>query len=144
MNMHSVDILLVEDDPGDVTLTREGLETAKMNINLNVVGDGVEALKYLRREGPYAGASRPDLILLDLNMPIMDGRETLRHIKSDEDLRTIPVVILTTSESDMDIIKSYNLGANCYISKPIGFESFIDVVHAIESFWFTVVKLPPR
>jgi chemotaxis family two-component system response regulator Rcp1 len=144
MNTKKVDILLVEDDPGDIELTREGLATAKVDINLNVVDNGVKALKYLRGEDPYAGVPRPDLILLDLNMPIKDGRETLKDIKADEDLRSIPVVVLTTSEAEMDIIKSYDLGANCYITKPIGFESFIQVVNSIEEFWFSVVKLPSK
>jgi CheY-like chemotaxis protein len=144
MNTKKVDILLVEDDPGDIELTREGLATAKVDINLNVVDNGVKALKYLRGEDPYAGVPRPDLILLDLNMPIKDGRETLKDIKADEDLRSIPVVVLTTSEAEMDIIKSYDLGANCYITKPIGFESFIQVVNSIEEFWFSVVILPSK
>lgn len=144
MNMKAIDILLVEDDPGDVELTREGLTTGKMVVTLNVVDDGLKALKYLRGEDPYAGVSRPDLILLDLNMPIKDGRETLKEIKTDKDLRSIPVVVLTTSEAEIDIIKSYDLGANCYITKPIGFESFIHVVNSIEEFWFALVKLPPK
>jgi CheY-like chemotaxis protein len=139
-----VDVLLVEDDPGDVELTREGLLDAKMAINLNVVDDGVKALQYLRQEGVYAGAQRPDLILLDLNMPRKDGRETLKEIKSDAELRSIPVVILTTSEADTDILKCYGLGANCYITKPVGFEAFIKVVKSLEEFWFTVVKIPPK
>jgi two-component system response regulator len=144
MKGKEVDILLVEDDPGDVELTREGLKTAKMLINLNVVDDGIKALKYLRKEAPYAGAVRPDLILLDLNLPRKDGRETLKEIRADENFKGIPVVVLTTSEADTDIAKCYDLGANCYITKPVGFEAFTRVVKALEDFWFTVVKMPPR
>lgn len=139
-----IDVLLVEDDPGDIELTREGLKTSKMYINLNVVEDGVRALQYLRREGPYGAANRPDLILLDLNMPKKDGREVLKEIKADEKLRSIPVIILTTSDADMDIVKCYDFGANCYITKPVGFDAFIKVVHSLEDFWFTVVKIPPK
>jgi len=144
MNMNTAVILLVEDDPGDVELTREGLATGKVHVNLNVVDNGEKALQYLRGEGPYAGVSRPDLILLDLNMPVKDGRETLKEIKSDKDFRSIPVCILTTSQAETDVLKSYDLGANCYITKPIGFESFMHVVNCIEEFWFTLVKLPPK
>lgn len=139
-----VDILLVEDDAGDVELTREGLAAGKMFVNLHTVDDGIKALRYLRREEPYADAVRPDIILLDLNMPRMDGRETLKEIKADERLRSIPVVVLTTSESDADIFKSYDLGASCYISKPVGFDEFLKVVRSLEDFWFTVVKMPPK
>lgn len=139
-----VEVLLVEDDPGDVEITREGLLDAKMSINLQVVDDGVKALQYLRREGTYRGAPRPDLILLDLNLPRKDGRETLQEIKSDEDLKVIPVVVLTTSEADTDILKCYGLGANCYITKPVGFEAFIKVVKSLEEFWFTVVRIPSK
>ena len=139
-----VEILLVEDDPGDVELTREGLLDAKMSVKLNVVDDGVKAMQYLRREGQYQGMERPDLILLDLNMPRKDGRETLKEIKADEDLRSIPVVVLTTSESDTDVDTCYGLGANCYITKPVGFEAFITVVKSLEEFWFTVVRIPPK
>mgnify|MGYP003474337955 CR=1 FL=1 len=139
-----VDILLVEDDAGDVELTREGLAAGKMFVNLHTVDDGIKALRYLRREEPYADAVRPDIILLDLNMPRMDGRETLKEIKSDERLRSIPVVVLTTSESEADIFKSYDLGASCYISKPVGFDDFLKVVRSLEDFWFTVVKMPSK
>lgn len=139
-----VDILLVEDDPGDVELTREGLATGKMFVNLHTVEDGILALRYLRGEAPYEDAVRPDIILLDLNLPRMDGRETLREIKADERLRGIPVVVLTTSEADTDILKCYDLGASCYISKPVGFEAFLKVVRSLEDFWFTVVKMPPK
>jgi two-component system response regulator len=139
-----VDILLVEDDPGDVELTREGLADSKLLVNLHTVDNGIKALQYLRKKGPYSDAGRPDLILLDLNMPKKDGRETLKEIKSDEGLRSIPVVVLTTSDADMDITRCYELGANCFITKPVGFEAFIKVVHSLEDFWFTVVKVPPR
>jgi len=137
------DVLLVEDDPGDVELTKKALQTARMIINLHVVPDGASALKYLKRQAPYPDAARPDLILLDLNLPKKDGREVLREIKGDAALSSIPVIILTTSESDFDIAKCYDLGANCYITKPIGFEAFIKVVHEIYDFWFSLVKLPP-
>lgn len=137
-----VEILLVEDNPGDVRLTVEALRDGKVRNNLKVVGDGVDAMTYLRREGKYAGAARPDLILLDLNLPRKDGREVLSEIKSDADLRSIPVVILTTSQADQDIVKSYALNANCYVTKPVDLDQFISVVRSIEDFWFTVVTLP--
>ncbi len=137
-----LEILLVEDDPSDVELTREGLKGSKMLVHLNVVEDGVQALKYLRNEPPYSGASRPDLIILDLNLPKKDGREVLQDIKSDEALKCIPVVVLTTSQDMLDIQRCYELGANCWISKPIGFDEFIKIVSSINDFWFTVVKLP--
>jgi two-component system response regulator len=135
-------ILLVEDDPADVELTREGMKDAKMFIHLHTVDDGIEALKFLRHEPPYGDRVRPDLILLDLNLPKKDGREVLKEIKNDEDLKAIPVVVLTTSDADTDIVKCYDLGANCYVTKPVNFDSFIKVVHAIDSFWFTIVKIP--
>lgn len=138
-----VDVLLVEDDPGDVELTRAALKTAKILVNLHVVHDGVSALKYLRRQAPYPDAVRPDVILLDLNLPKMDGRGVLRELKNDRALSSIPTIVLTTSESDMDIAHCYELGANCYLVKPLGFEAFIKVVHAIDDFWFSLVKLPP-
>ncbi len=139
-----VDILLVEDDPGDVELTREGLAAGTVPVHLHAVDDGIKALRFLRREEPYADAVRPDIILLDLNLPRMDGRETLKEIKADKRLRSIPVVVLTTSEADTDIIKCYDLGASCYISKPVGFDEFLKVVRSLEEFWFTVVKMPPK
>lgn len=139
-----VDVLLIEDDPGDVVLTREGLAAGKILVNLYTVDDGFKALRFLRREEPYADAVRPDIILLDLNLPRKDGRETLKEIKNDEYLRSIPVVVLTTSEADADILKCYDLGASCYISKPVGFEEFLKVVRSLEDFWFTIVKLPPK
>ena len=143
MIMNSIDILLVEDNPGDIRLTREALRDSKIRNTLAVVEDGVEAMAYLRREGAYGDVPRPDIILLDLNLPRMDGREVLREIKADETLRRIPVVILTTSENEDDILRSYDLHANCYISKPVDFNRFITIVHTIENFWFSIVKLPP-
>lgn len=137
-----LDVLLVEDNPGDIDLTREAMKEGKVAINLSVVKDGAAALDYLRRTGPYAETPRPDLILLDLNLPKKDGREVLSEIKSDPDLKTIPVVILTTSKAEIDILKSYGLGANCFITKPVGFPEFINVVRSIEEFWFTIVRLP--
>ncbi len=136
-------ILLVEDNPGDVRLTEEALKEGKIMNKLSVVNDGVEAMDYLRRRGRYADAARPDLILLDLNLPKKNGREVLAEIKSDESLRRIPVVILTVSRAEEDILKSYDLHANCYISKPIDFDQFIKVVRTIENFWFSIVLLPP-
>jgi chemotaxis family two-component system response regulator Rcp1 len=140
---HPIEILLVEDNPGDVRLTREALNEAKMNNRLHVAGDGVQALRFLRREEEHAEAPRPDLILLDLNLPKKSGREVLEEVKADPDLRRIPVVVLTTSEAERDILRSYELHANAYVKKPVDFSSFIDVVRAIESFWFSVVLLPP-
>ena len=144
MSVRSVEILLVEDDAGDIDLTEEALEESKLKINLNVVRDGVEAIAYLRREGEYANATRPDLILLDLNLPRKDGREVLQEIKNDNKLKHIPVVVLTTSDTDEDILSSYDLGANCYVNKPLGMEEFAQIVRSIEDFWFTIVKLPRR
>ena len=138
-----IEILLVEDSASDVRLTREAFDDGKVLNNLNVVGDGVEAMGYLRREGKYADASHPDLILLDLNMPRKDGREVLAEIKADPDLKRIPVVVLTVSNSKEDILKSYNLHANCFISKPVNLAQFLKVVASIESFWLTIVELPP-
>jgi two-component system response regulator len=140
----AIEILLVEDDPGDIDLIEEALEDAKLQINLNSVRDGVEALAYLRQEGKYTQAISPDLILLDLNLPRRDGREVLQDIKGDNYFKRIPVVVLTTSDAEDDILKSYNLGANCYVSKPLGMQDFIKIVESIENFWFTVVKLPPK
>ena len=137
-----IEILLVEDNPGDVRLTVEALKDAKVINHLSVAKDGVEALSLLRRQGSYAHAPRPDLILLDLNLPLKDGREVLAEIKTDDELKRIPVVILTTSKSEEDILKTYNLHANCYITKPVDLEQFVTVVKSIEDFWFTVVKLP--
>ncbi len=139
-----IELLLVEDNPGDVRLTQEALREGKVRNHLHVATDGVEALAYLRREGKYANAPPPDLILLDLNLPKKNGREVLEEIKADPDLRRIPVVILTVSKAEEDILKSYNLHANCYITKPVDLERFLEVVKSIEDFWLTVVVLPPR
>ncbi|MGI5230085.1 response regulator [Actinoallomurus sp. CA-142502] len=138
----SIEVLLVEDDPGDVLLTKEAFDDNKVSNNLHVVSDGEEATAYLRRQGPHAGAPRPDLILLDLNLPRKDGREVLRDIKADPDLRSIPVVVLTTSEADEDILNSYDLHANAYVTKPVDFDDFIRIVRQIDDFFVSVVKLP--
>lgn len=137
-----VEILLVEDNYGDVRLAQEALKESKVRNNLHVVEDGVEALAFLRREGKYAEAVRPDLILLDLNLPRKDGREVLMEIKADDLLKHIPVVVLTVSEAEEDVLKSYSLHANCYISKPIDLDQFLKVVMSIEDFWLTIVRLP--
>lgn len=137
-----IEILLVEDNPADVRLTKEALKEGKVLNNLFEVQDGVEAMKYLRNIGEYAGRTRPDLILLDLNMPRKDGREVLAEIKADADFKRIPVVVLTTSKAEEDILKSYDLYANCYITKPVDLTQFIEVVKTIETFWLTVVTLP--
>ncbi|MFI7021435.1 response regulator [Micromonospora sp. NPDC049900] len=139
-----IEVLLVEDDPGDVLMTREAFEEHKLRNRLNVVSDGAEALAYLRREGEYADVQTPDLILLDLNLPRRDGREVLEEIKKDEQLCRIPVVVLTTSQADEDILRSYQLHANAYVTKPVDFERFIAVVRQIDEFFVSVVKLPPR
>jgi CheY-like chemotaxis protein len=137
-----VEVLLVEDSPGDVRLTREALKEGKVRNNLNVVSDGVEAMEYLLREGAYANATRPDIVLLDLNMPRKDGREVLAEMKADKNLRRIPVVILTTSEAEQDILRTYDLHANCYLTKPVDLDQFISIVKSVEDFWLTIVKLP--
>ena len=137
-----IEILLVEDNPGDVRLTIEGLKESKVRNNLHVARDGVEAMAFLRRDGAQVDAVRPDLILLDLNLPRMDGREVLLEIKSDPKLKTIPVVVLTTSRSDQDVLRSYELQANCYITKPVDLEKFIVVVQSIDRFWLTIATLP--
>ena len=137
-----IEILLVEDNPGDVRLTREALKEAKVINNLTVLKDGEEALTYLRRQGPYEKASRPHLILLDLNLPRKDGREVLAQIKAEDSLKRIPVVVLTTSQDEQDVLKSYNLHANCYITKPVDLDQFIRVVQSIEDFWLGIVVLP--
>ena len=137
-----IEILMVEDSPSDAQLTVEALHAAKIANRLSHVEDGVEALRFLRREGPYADAPRPDLILLDLNLPRKDGREVLDELKQDSDLKVIPVVVLTTSRSEHDVLRSYQLHANCYITKPVDFTQFMEVVKAIEHFWLTVVTLP--
>ncbi len=139
-----IEILLVEDSPSDAALTQEALENGKIGNNLNRVVDGVEAMEFLRREGRFADAPRPDLIMLDLNLPRKDGREVLKELKNDPSLKIIPVIVLTTSRSDKDILQSYHLNANCYITKPVDFQQFIEVVKTIRQFWLSVVTLPPK
>jgi len=139
-----IEILLVEDNPGDARLTQEALHEGKIRNNLHHARDGVEALAFLKHEGEFANAPKPDLVLLDLNLPRKDGREVLAEMKQDPRLRTIPVVVLTTSEAENDIVRSYELHANCYITKPVGLEQFISIVREIESFWLAVVTLPTR
>ena len=142
--LRSVDILLVEDNPADIRLTREALKENKMANNLSVVIDGIEAMNYLHKKGKYAKATKPDIIFLDLNLPKKDGREVLAELKQDKDLKRIPIVILTSSQAEEDILKTYNLHANCYITKPVDFDQFLKVVNSIEDFWLTIVKLPPN
>lgn len=142
IHVRPIDILLVEDNPGDIRLTRECLKEAKVRNTLHVVNNGEEALDYLHQRERFAGASRPDLILLDLNMPRMDGREFLARFKREDSFKRIPVVVLTISKAEEDILKSYDLHANCYIVKPIDFDQFFKVVRSIEDFWLTVVRLP--
>ncbi|MEA1932530.1 response regulator [Halohasta litorea] len=138
----TVEILLAEDNPGDVMLTKKALEQGKLANNLHVVTDGIEALDFLRQNGEYDDTPRPDLILLDLNMPRKDGQDVLKELKTDDDLCRIPVVVLTSSESEEDIAKSYELNANAYLTKPVDFDGFIEIVNRLENFWFKVVKLP--
>ena len=142
--IHPFSILLVEDNPGDVRLTIEALDENKFYVDLDVTKDGVEALEFLKQQGQYANARRPDLILLDLNLPRKDGRQVLAEIKSDPDLQRIPVVILTTSQAEEDILRTYNLHANCYVTKPVDLGQFIRVVKSIEEFWFAIVRLPSK
>lgn len=137
-----IEVLLVEDSPGDVRLTREALRDANTSVHLHVAADGVEALAFLKREGSHAHAPRPDLILLDLNLPLMDGREVLAQIKADQDFKTIPTIILTTSSAEADITKSYQLQANCYLTKPVQLDAFEGLVKSINDFWLTTAKLP--
>jgi two-component system, chemotaxis family, response regulator Rcp1 len=140
-----IEILLVEDNPGDVQLTKEALEEGNLFVNLSVANDGVEAMAFLRRQGEHADAPTPDIILLDLNLPKKGGREVLQEIKADADLKCIPVVVLTTSEAEADIVSTYGLHANCYITKPVDIDQFIKIVQLLEQFWFTIVQLPsPR
>jgi CheY-like chemotaxis protein len=139
-----ISILLVEDNPGDVRLTMEALKEGKVNNDLRVAADGVEAIAMLRREGKHAGLPRPDLILLDLNLPRRDGREVLAEIKSDPVLKRIPVVVLTTSKAEEDVVRTYDLHANCYVTKPVDLDQFIHVVRSIDGFWLSVVELPPE
>lgn len=142
--LRPIEILLVEDSPGDVRLTQEILKDGKVHNHLSVVEDGAQAIAFLRKQEPYANAPQPDLILLDLNLPKINGQEVLAEIKADAKLRRIPVVILTTSEAEADVMRAYDLHANCYITKPIDLHQFIQVVRSIEEFWLTVVKLPPE
>ena len=139
-----IEVLLVEDDPGDVMMTREAFHDYKLHNELHVVSDGAEAMAFLRQEGEYVGRPRPDLVLLDLNLPRMDGRQVLESIKSDPDLASIPVVVLTTSENEDDVLRSYSLHANAYVTKPVDFQRFIEVVRQIDDFFVTVVRLPRR
>jgi CheY-like chemotaxis protein len=139
-----IEVLLVEDDPGDVLMTQEAFQEHKVRNRLTVVSDGAEALAYLRREGVYEGAVRPDLVLLDLNLPRRDGREVLAEVKDDPDMRRIPIVVLTTSQAEEDILRSYDLHANAFVSKPVDFDRFVEVVRQIDEFFFTVVRLPDR
>ena len=143
-NFRTINILLVEDNPGDVRLTQEVLKEGKIKNTLNVVMDGEEALHYLHKEGKFSTVELPDIILLDLNLPKIDGREVLEHIKKDPELKRIPVIVLTTSDAQTDILKMYDNHANCYITKPVDFGQFINVVKSIEDFWLTIVKLPPK
>ncbi|MEH2302562.1 MAG: response regulator [Nostoc sp.] len=139
-----IQVLLVEDNPGDAQLTRIALEESKISIHLNVVEDGVEAMAFLRKQEKYVKAAHPDIVLLDFNLPRKDGREVLAEMKGDENLKRIPVVVLTTSQAQEDILKAYNLSANCYIAKPVDFDQFVNIVQSIENFWFAIVKLPPE
>jgi two-component system, chemotaxis family, response regulator Rcp1 len=141
-NTGPIEVLLVEDSPGDVRLTKEAIKDAKVHVKLHVVADGAQAMAFLARDGEYAGVPRPDLILLDLNLPKKDGREVLEEIKKSPTLKSIPVVVLTTSSSEVDVMQSYMLHANCYITKPVGLEGFLKVVQSIDNFWLSVVKLP--
>jgi two-component system, chemotaxis family, response regulator Rcp1 len=144
IEVRAVEILLVEDSPSDTELTVEALKEAKVRNHLSIVEDGVQAMEFLRRQGEFKDAPRPDLIMLDLNLPRKDGREVLAELKSDNDLKAIPVVILTTSRAEQDVLRAYQLNANCYITKPVDFEQFLEVVRSIESFWLFVVTLPPK
>ncbi len=143
MDFRPFQILLVEDNPGDVRLTKEAFKDGKICHDLYVVEDGVQALAFLRREGEYAATPRPDLVLLDLNLPHKDGREVLADIKADPELKRIPIVVLTTSDNEQDVLRSYDLHANCYITKPIDLDQFLKIVHYVEDFWLTIVRLPP-
>jgi two-component system, chemotaxis family, response regulator Rcp1 len=142
-NVEPIDILLVEDNPGDVRLTQEALKDSKVKNTLHIVTDGVEAMDFIYHRGNFHAAPRPDIILLDLNLPRMDGREVLQAIKQEESLRRIPIVIMTTSDDEHDILHAYDLYANCYITKPVDFQRFIEIVKTIENFWFSMVRLPP-
>lgn len=139
-----IEILMVEDNPGDIRLTLEAFKEGKVRNHVHVVQDGVEALRFLKKQGPFEQAPRPDIVLLDLNLPKKDGREVLAEIKEDPQLRRIPVVVLTTSKAEQDILQTYNLHANCFITKPVDLDQFMHVVQTIEDFWLTIVKLPPE
>ncbi|MHA2230974.1 MAG: response regulator [Candidatus Hodarchaeales archaeon] len=138
-----ISVLLIEDNPADVRLTQEAFKDGKLLVDLDIVYDGVEAMAFLKQEGKFSDAKRPDLILLDLNLPKKDGREVLEEVKADDNLKRIPVVVLTTSQAEEDILRTYNSHANCYITKPVDFSQFLKIVHMIETFWFAVVRLPP-
>jgi CheY-like chemotaxis protein len=140
----SIDILLVEDNEGDAHLTQEALKKAKVRNRVHVAGDGVEAMRFLNRQGEFAAAPRPDLVLLDLNLPNMDGREVLEAMKADANLRTIPVVVVTSSAAEQDIVRSYALNANCYVTKPVDLQQFFHVIGSVGDFWLEIVKLPPK
>ena len=139
-----IEILLVEDSPGDARLTKEALKESKLYNKLVIVGDGEEAMQFLRKKGKYSEATKPDMILLDLNLPKKSGRDVLAEVKNDPELRRIPIVILTTSKAEEDILRSYDLHANCYITKPVGLKQLVEVVNTLENFWFSIVKLPPH
>jgi CheY-like chemotaxis protein len=144
LNIRPIEILLVEDSPSDTELTQEALREAKVRNHVSTVEDGVQAMDFLRRRGAFADAPKPDLIMLDLNLPRKDGREVLAEIKEDPELKTTPVVVLTTSQAEQDILQAYHLHANCYITKPVDFEQFLEAIRSIETFWLLVVTLPPR
>lgn len=142
MRYRPIHVLLVEDNPADADLTVETFAASRFHVDMSVVTDGIQAVQFLTRTGPHAGARRPDLVLLDLNLPKLDGRSVLAEVKGHQDLRDIPIVILTSSDADRDVARSYSLGANCYVKKPVDLYAFQEIVHAIEGFWFTVVRLP--
>jgi two-component system, chemotaxis family, response regulator Rcp1 len=144
MCAQTIEVLLIEDDPGDVELTQEALAKSKLQLHLSVANDGEEAIAFLRQEGEYEKAPQPDLILLDLNLPGMNGQEILYELKNDQYLKRIPVLVFTTSDLDEDVLRSYNLGASCYVTKPIGLKEFAKIVQSIEGFWFAVVRFPPK
>ena len=142
MTIRPISLLLVEDNPGDVELVRESLSKDRLHLEVSVAADGLEALDFLQHRPPFEGAPRPDLVLLDLNLPKQDGRQVLAEIKADPDLKRIPIVILTSSAAEIDVLRSYNLGANCYLTKPVDLDAFRNIIRSVEGFWFTVVKLP--
>lgn len=144
MQLEPVEILLVEDDPGDIELIKETISSSKLKINLQIVNDGSKAISYLKKQGQYSDKTEPDLVILDLNLPLKNGMEVLKEVKSDEDIKHIPIIVMTTSDQDSDVLKSYKLGANSYVTKPMGIEQFSHIVNTIEDFWLTIVKLPKR